>query len=108
MDLLKSALGGGKQNDLLSIVMNLIGGQKGGLNGLVSQFASNGLGDIVESWIGTGANKAISPEQLQNALGSDQIKTIASKLGIDQNSVLSQYKITIKHGYIYLDDFFFN
>ncbi|MBI1931013.1 MAG: DUF937 domain-containing protein [Ignavibacteriales bacterium] len=90
MDLLKSALGGGKQNDLLSIVMNLIGGQKGGLNGLVSQFASNGLGDIVESWIGTGANKAISPEQLQNALGSDQIKTIASKLGIDQNSVLSQ------------------
>lgn len=90
MDLLKSALGGGKQNDLLSIVMSLIGGQKGGLNDLISQFTSNGLGDIIGSWVGTGENQAISPDQIQKALGSDQIKTIASQLGIDQNAVLSQ------------------
>ncbi|MBK8944169.1 MAG: DUF937 domain-containing protein [Ignavibacteriae bacterium] len=90
MDMLKSVLGGGDKNDLMSIVMNLIGGQKGGLSGLVSQFASKGLGDIIGSWVSTGENKAISADQLQNALGSDQVKDIASKLGIDQSSVLSQ------------------
>ncbi|MBK7105378.1 MAG: DUF937 domain-containing protein [Ignavibacteriae bacterium] len=90
MDMLKSVLGGGDKNDLMSIVMNLIGGQKGGLGGLVSQFASKGLGDIIGSWVSTGENKAIAPDQLQNALGSDTVKDIASKLGMDQNSVLSQ------------------
>lgn len=92
MDILNSVLGGGKNNDLLSSVMGLIGGQEGGLNGLVSQFASNGLGDLIESWIGTGENKSISTEQLTNALGADKISELASKLGTDSDSILSQLK----------------
>ncbi len=94
MDILntvKSALGGGdKNNDLMSIVMNLIGGQKGGLNGLISQFASKGLGDVVGSWVSTGKNLPISPDQLQGVLGNDAVKNIASKLGMDTKSVTSQ------------------
>jgi len=90
MDFLKSALGGGDKNDLLSTVMGVIGGQEGGLSGLVSQFASNGVGDLIESWIGTGDNKSISASQLTSALGEDKIKDIASKLGSDSDSVLSQ------------------
>ncbi|MFZ1292510.1 MAG: YidB family protein [Melioribacteraceae bacterium] len=90
MDMLKSVLGGGDKNDLMSVVMGLIGGQKGGLSGLVSQFASKGLGDVIGSWVGTGENKAISTDQLQNALGSEKVKDIASKLGVDPNSALSQ------------------
>ena len=58
MDILntvKSALGGGdKNNDLMSVVINLVGGQKGGLDGLISQFTSIGLGDVVGSWVSTG------------------------------------------------------
>jgi uncharacterized protein YidB (DUF937 family) len=94
MDILntvKSALGGGdKNNDLMSIVMNLVGGQKGGLNGLISQFASKGLGDVVGSWVSTGKNLPISPDQLQGVLGNDAVKNIASKLGMDTKSVTSQ------------------
>jgi len=94
MDILntvKSALGGGdKNNDLMSVVMNLVGGQKGGLTGLISQFTSKGLGDVVGSWVSTGKNLPISPDQLQGVLGNDAVKNIASKLGMDTKSVTSQ------------------
>jgi len=35
MDMLKSVFGGGDKNDLMSIVMGLIGGERGRLSGLV-------------------------------------------------------------------------
>lgn len=94
MDILnsiQSALGDGdKNNDLVSAVMNLVGGQKGGLNDLISQFTSKGLGDVVGSWVSTGKNLPISPDQLQGVLGNDAVKNIASKLGMDTKSVTSQ------------------
>ena len=90
IDSLKSTIGGGGQkNDLMSIIMSLIGGQ-GGLNNLIGQFASNGLGDIVNSWTGTGNNLPISGDQLQNVLGKDKINQLASKVGMDSNSFTNQ------------------
>ncbi len=74
----------------MSTVMNLVGKQSGGLNGLISKFNSKGLGDVVSSWVGTGKNQPVSPEQIANVLGSDQIKNIASKTGMDTNAVTSQ------------------
>lgn len=93
LDTVKSVLGGGegeKQNDLLSSIMNLIGGQSGGLNGLVQQFTSKGLGDVVSSWVSTGKNLPVSANQIQDVLGSDTIKGIASKIGLDTNAVSGQ------------------
>jgi uncharacterized protein YidB (DUF937 family) len=78
---LGSLLGGGKQTNLIDALGGLLGNQ-GGLNGLVQQFASKGLGDIVNSWVGTGPNKAITPEQIQHGLGSDTVKQLASKVGV--------------------------
>jgi uncharacterized protein YidB (DUF937 family) len=90
MDTLKSAVGGGDQKgDLMSTVMGLIAGT-GGLNGLISKFASKGLGDIINSWIGTGKNLPISTDQLQSVLGSDTVKNLASKLGMDNNTLLGR------------------
>ena len=87
---LKSTLGGGdKKDDLLSTVMGLLGGQ-GGLNGLVSQFASKGLGDVIGSWVGTGKNLPISGDQLHHVLGKDTISGLASKLGMDSNALTGQ------------------
>jgi uncharacterized protein YidB (DUF937 family) len=90
LNTIQSALGGGdKKDDLMSTVMGLLGGQ-GGLNGLISQFTSKGLGDVVGSWVSTGKNLPISPDQLQGVLGNDAIKNIASKLGMDSNALTSQ------------------
>jgi uncharacterized protein YidB (DUF937 family) len=90
LDNLKSAVGGGNQNnDLMSTVMGLLGDQ-GGLNGLVSQFVSKGLGDVIGSWVGTGKNLPISADQLHSVLGSDTVKNLASKLGMDSGALTSQ------------------
>jgi uncharacterized protein YidB (DUF937 family) len=92
LDDITSALGsaGSKQNDLMSVVMNLIGGQSGGLNGLINKFSSQGLGNIISSWVGTGSNLPVSVDQIHKALGSDTIKELASKTGMDSNELSGQ------------------
>ena len=92
LDNLQSSTDGqsGNQGDILGTVMNLIGGQSGGLNGLISQFSSNGLGDIIGSWVGTGKNLPISGDQIQSVLGNDTVKNLASKIGMDSGALTSQ------------------
>lgn len=89
MSLIDSLLGAltgkadaGGTNSLQGALTGLLN-QSGGLQGLMSKFSQGGLGDIFTSWTGMGDNKAISPDQIQNVLGSDQVQALASKLGVD-------------------------
>ena len=86
------AQGGGADNPMLQAVMGLLAnnGSVGGLGGLVEKFQQGGLGDVVQSWIGSGANQAVSPNQLQQVLGSGVIGDIASKLGIQPEQAASE------------------
>ena len=72
----------GSQGGMTESVLSMIKGKSGGLDGLIEQFKSKGLGDIISSWVSTGENKPISTSQITQALGSDQVQSIASKLGI--------------------------
>lgn len=63
-------------------------GGLGGLGGLVSKFEQAGMGNVINSWIGKGDNQPVSGDQLQNALGGDTIAAIASKLGINAQTLL--------------------
>jgi uncharacterized protein YidB (DUF937 family) len=69
-------------NPLLGALAGLLA-QNGGLPGLLSKFTAAGHDDKVKSWISTGENQPISPDQVQTAIGSDQVSAIAAKLGID-------------------------
>jgi len=60
------------------------GGQSSGLMGILGQLQSAGLGDIAESWVGTGNNQAVEPTQIEAALGSDAISNFASQAGVAQ------------------------
>ncbi len=74
---------GGGSSGLLDGVMGLLGNnQAGGIAGLVQSFKDKGLGDIVSSWVGTGSNLPISPEQIQQALGAEQVQQLAGKAGV--------------------------
>ena len=66
------------------------GGMAGGLGGLVSSFEQAGLGHIAQSWIGNGPNQSVSPQQLQNVFGQDQVQNMASQAGMQPNDFLSQ------------------
>lgn len=86
-DVMKAATGAAaapdtSQSSLASAALSMLSSQPGGLSGLVQQFTSGGLGHIVSSWIGTGQNLPISPEQLQSVLGSNQLQAIASQAGL--------------------------
>jgi uncharacterized protein YidB (DUF937 family) len=55
----------------------------GGLPKLTELFDAQGLGAVLQSWLGQGAALPISAEQVQAVLGSDIIQAMASKVGID-------------------------
>lgn len=87
-DLANNLLGGsqGQANSLLNLVMQILGdSSRGGLSGLVQNFQRNGLGDVISSWIGTGQNLPISPDQLRSGLGGDTLQRLASQAGISPN-----------------------
>jgi uncharacterized protein YidB (DUF937 family) len=49
---------------------------------------------VADSWVGKGENKPIAPGDLANALGADQIDSIASQAGMSRDDLLqglSQY-----------------
>ena len=71
-------------NQLLGVLSGLLT-QSGGLQGLAGKFSQSGQGDAFSSWVGMGENQPVSSNQIQEALGSDQIRAIATKMGVDPN-----------------------
>ena len=62
----------------------------GGLGGLVEQFQRGGLGDVMSSWIGSGQNQPISPDQLGGVLGGDLIGKLTQQTGMNPGDLLGQ------------------
>lgn len=92
LDSVMGALGGaggngGGNNAMLDVVMQMLSnkGGNGGLAGLMQVFQQNGLGEQMRSWISTGQNLPISPEQIKAALGSGQLGQIAGQLGMNES-----------------------
>lgn len=99
MDLKKLALGmvaqklGGDNAAIGGVLDSLVGGgDKMDIGGLVSGLKEKGLGDVAESWLGDGANKAISADQLKDVLGGDKVAAAAAQLGTDEGSLLETLK----------------
>ncbi len=91
MGLFDTILGGLEATDsqhaaLYSEVGSLVN-QAGGVSGLEQQFQQKGLGGAIGSWIGNGANAAVSGDQIINVLGKDKITAIAAKAGLSEAQV---------------------
>lgn len=70
----------GKLSDVLTDLL----AQVGGLSGLVQKFQSNGLGDIISSWMGEGKEiLPVSEEQIHQVVGGDVLSNLAEKTGVD-------------------------
>lgn len=81
------ATGAGGSGGIAGAIGALAGGE-GGLEGLLGQLSSAGLGDQVQSWVGTGPNQPVDPDQLANALGPERVNQLSSQSGIDVASLL--------------------
>ena len=81
-------------NPAVAGILQMIQNHPGGLNGLVQSFHQNGLGGLINSWVGTGQNLPATSDQVQQVLGSDRIQALAQQLGVDPNtasSMVSQF-----------------
>ena len=106
MSLLDSVLGAvtgktdqqqGNMTPMIALVTALLA-QSGGLQGLMSKFSQAGMSDVFSKWVSTGPNPPISGDQIQQVLGSQQIQSLAAKLGIDPtraSEVLAQHLPTV-------------
>lgn len=82
MGRLDGILGGLAGSGLNSLVASVIERQ-GGLAPLVAQFQEKGLGHLIQSWVSTGPNRPITPRQVEQALGTEALTSLAVRLGLN-------------------------
>jgi uncharacterized protein YidB (DUF937 family) len=80
LEQLKTNLGGSGAGGVLS----------GGLGELLERFKQNGQGEKAESWIGTGPNKPVAPNELEQAIGPDVLETLSKQTGLSQPELLAR------------------
>src|ERR1700752_4845789 len=64
-------------------VLGVLLAKSGGLQGLANKFSQAGQSGAFSSWVGMGENQPISSNQIQNVLGSEQVKALAARMGVD-------------------------
>jgi uncharacterized protein YidB (DUF937 family) len=66
------------------------GGSLGaGLKDLLDRFRQSGQGDKVQSWVSTGTNKSIAPNEIEQALGEERIQWLMEQTGMPRDQLLS-------------------
>jgi uncharacterized protein YidB (DUF937 family) len=62
----------------------------GGLSELLQRFQQNGHGEAAQSWVGTGPNKDLAPNQLEQAIGPDVLETLSQQTGLPRDELLAR------------------
>lgn len=76
-----SLLGGEKINQFKTVLEWVE--TQGGIEGLVKQFNSAGLSELIQSWISTGSNLPINAEQIVQVFSSPVINELAAKINMN-------------------------
>jgi len=85
-----SKLGGQQgQDGGLASLQKMIN-SSGGLHGLTSKLASSGLGQQVQSWVGHGDNQPVTGQQVQQAMGPNQINEMAKQANMSPEETCNQ------------------
>ncbi len=92
--------GGPGQNNPQGGVLGKLGGMlsgasaggvlSGGLRDLVERFKQNGQGQAADSWVNTGPNQSLRPDQLEQAIGPDVLATLSQQTGLSREELLSR------------------
>jgi uncharacterized protein YidB (DUF937 family) len=82
---------------VLTQVIAMLQSRPGGISGLIQSFEQGGLGHVIQSWLGTGQNLPISPDQLRGVLGSDWVAHITQATGLSQAQVEQHVSALLPH-----------
>jgi uncharacterized protein YidB (DUF937 family) len=80
--MLAKVLGG----PLLGIILGMMRKQ-GGLGGMLDKFRGAGMQQKADSWISTGPNEALSPDEVEQAMGRDELERISQQTGLSVEEV---------------------
>ena len=61
----------------------------GGLKDLLDRFRQSGHEDKAQSWVSTGSNKPIAPQELEHTLGEERIQWLMEQTGLPRDELLS-------------------
>jgi uncharacterized protein YidB (DUF937 family) len=94
-----AAVGGRPGGSLADTIRSGLGGLFGGaaagsvlssgLDTLIKEFQQSGYGRAAQSWVGTGPNQQIAPNDLANALGNDTIDALSQQTGMRREELLA-------------------
>lgn len=87
IDMLQGMAGQGEgaqeqHSSVARALLEHIDSQPGGLGGLLQGFNNAGLGEHANSWVSTGQNQQVSPEQVEQGIGTGPLNQIASRAGV--------------------------
>jgi uncharacterized protein YidB (DUF937 family) len=72
--------------DMATVVSSVIQSH-GGIEGLMKRFAQVGLLPTIKSWVHVGANRSVTAEQIQQAVGPPLMCELAAKVGISPQTL---------------------
>ena len=83
---------GGVLGNLGGLLSGASGGSvlSGGLGSLIERFRQNGQGQAADSWVRTGPNQPLGPDQLEQAIGPDVMNTLSQQTGLSREELLSR------------------
>jgi len=88
----------GNQDGVMDAVAHLINNpETGGLQGLLKTLQDNGLRNQVASWIGTGQNMPVTPDQILQVIGNDRLQSIAQKFVLSPQTLPSGLAEILPH-----------
>ena len=85
-----------QQDGVLGKLGGMLGGASaggvlsGGLRDRVERFKQNGQGQAADSWVKTGPNQPLGPDQLEQAIGPDVLNTLSQQTGFSREELLSR------------------
>ena len=106
-DSLLSSLGSGQNSAIGNTLLSLLASESGrtnasddkwgtqspaaissGLSELVQRFEQGGLGDVIQSWIGSGPNQPIEADKLHQAIGPETVDRLSQNTGMAKGELL--------------------
>lgn len=62
----------------------------GGIGELIERFKRNGQSQAADSWVSTGPNQPLAPDQLEQALGPEVLSSLAQHTGLSRDELLTR------------------
>jgi uncharacterized protein YidB (DUF937 family) len=96
MGLLDGLIGGMVGAEMVTVVNGLIE-KHGGVQGVVNQLQTQGLGATVNSWIADGANTPVTAAHMQQVFGAQTLNDLAAKAGIPPDELAAKLAQVLPH-----------